>query len=169
MKNPSLMTASALIGLAVVVGAATYLTSGDGDDQAVSLIEAVEPVERVTYKDLSPHEMRKKGRLEEAKRYLARVKQEGKDVGGLIKIKDTSGDPLYVWPELIEGVGAYGEQKFMMAQVKRRAGVPLVQPIRPAGAKAKLSKKKVQVGFAQDAPNYGDRGGMGDGEDDGGN
>lgn len=128
MNNPSMLAATALIGLALVVGVFAYLSTAPADGIDAPVVAKPNLTQRVEFKDLSPWEQRKKANLEDAQRYLHQVKQEGKEVeGGLIRIRDTDGSPLYVYPELVEGVGANGEPLYMLAKVKRKAAVPLVE------------------------------------------
>ena len=77
---------------------------------------------------LTPHEQRKAKRLEAAKRKIEDFKRRGEVLpNGEIKLKDLDGTPFYVHPELIEGVGRYGEPTFALVEYKRRTAGPVLE------------------------------------------
>lgn len=151
MKNSSALGALVLIGLAVVIG--VFALQSDDGQLETDLVEPAPTVRRASFqRDLSPQEQRKKANMEEAKRYLKRVKEEGVNVSGdLWRIKDTDGSPLYVVGHLIEGYDAFGEPKYLLHKIKREAAVPVVKRKVniPEGRQPKISKKKLQLGFIE--------------------
>jgi len=144
VKNPSIAAALVLVLLALVVGGLALSSGGEADAGDAEVLTAGAPVQKATFESLSPHEQRKKGRLEEARRELAQIRKVGKEVApNVYKIKDETGDPTYFYGELIEGVGRNGEPLYLSAQYKRLPAVPLKEPKKiPAKLAPKLSNKK---------------------------
>lgn len=169
MKNSSAIGALVLIGLAVAIG--VYALQSDGGQLEADLVEPAPAVRRASFsQDLSPQERRKKANMEEAQRYLKRVKEEGTNVGGdLWRIKDDDGTPLYVVGHLIEGYDAFGEPKYLMHKIKRQAAVPVVKRRAiPEAKQPKLAKQKQQLEFIKKSEGGTGRLGNGDGSGGGG-
>ncbi len=170
MKNPSITAAFVLVALALVVGGLALSAGGEADEAGASVLTAGTAPAKASFESLSPHELRKKGRLEETRRELEQIRKVGKEVApNVYKIKDESGDPTYFYGELIEGVGRNGEPLFMTAQFKRLPAVPLREaPKLPAKVTPKLSKDPVPVKGAKDKTKPADEGdGQGDGKSGG--
>lgn len=131
MKNTPL-SALVLLAAAGLVGAVAFFALGDDPQQPESKVVQVTTVsETPKVMNLTPHEQRKQERLEATKRQIEEYKKIGKVLpNGEIKVPDVDGSPLYIHPELIEGVGRYGEPIYALAKYKRRAAVPLRQTIR---------------------------------------
>ncbi len=176
LKNSSALGALVLIGLAIGVGVMALQT--EQEDINADLVEAASPARKASFtQDLSPQEARKKGNLEAAKRYLAKVREEGVNVGGdLWRIKDDDGTPLYVTGHLIEGFDAFGEPKYLIQKTKRQAAVPRNDRLKaklPEHMQPKIAKKKIQIEFSEKSDNGKGRmnkkkaGGKGGGEGEG--
>ncbi|MBM3984416.1 MAG: hypothetical protein FJ296_01805 [Planctomycetes bacterium] len=163
MKNPSITAAFVLVALALVVGGLALSAGGEPDEAVASVLTAGAAPAKPSFESLSPHELRKKGRLEETRRELEQVRKVGKEVApNVYRIKDESGDPTYFYGDLIEGVGRNGEPLFMTAQFKRLPAVPVREaPKLPAKLTPKVKLDgSVPVKGAKDKSNAG-------GEDDG--
>jgi len=129
VKNPTTTAAFVLVGLALLVGGFAYLTSGDDAQDKPSDVITQGSSAKVGFTALTPREQRKKSNLEEAKRKLKRVKEQGKEVmPGVYRMKEENGEPIYYLSELVEGVGRNGEPLYMAVEFKRRPMVPLKQP-----------------------------------------
>lgn len=120
---------SALVMLAAtgLVGSIAWFALSDRGPIEPSEV-ALPPVEVASpnVMNLTPYERRLKGRVEAAERKIEDYKQRGEVLdNGTIKVKDVDGSPLYVYPELLEGTGRFGEPKYLLATFKRRAPVPL--------------------------------------------
>ena len=148
MKNPSIVAAGMLVALALLVGGVA-LTAGDGVDDASGepALPELAASEKATFENLSPHEARKKGRLEAAERELDQVKKIGKEVRpNVYKVKDDTGDPTYYYGSLIKGVGRNGEPLYLTAQFKRLPAVPLKQlPKLPPKLQPTLKKQPIKA------------------------
>jgi hypothetical protein len=148
VKNPSIIAAAMLVALALLVGGVA-LTAGGGVDEhsGAPALPEVSAAEKAVFENLSPHEARKKGRLEAAERELEQVKKLGKEVRpNVYKIKDDTGDPTYYYGSLIKGVGRNGEPLYLTAQFKRLPAVPLKQlPKLPPKLQPKLKKDPVRA------------------------
>lgn len=173
MKNPSIAAAAVLVLLALVVGGLALSSGGEADAGEAAVLTAGAPVQKASFESLSPHEQRKKGRLEEARRELAQVRKVGKEVApNVFKIKDENGDPTYYYGDLIEGVGRNGEPLYLSAEYKRLPAVPLKEPRKlPAKLTPKLQKepkKVLKLGKPKDGGKDGGKDGAGDGGHAGG-
>lgn len=173
MKNPSITAALVLVLLALVVGGLALSSGGDAEEGQAQVLTAGTPVQKASFETLSPHEQRKKGRLEEARRELAQIRKVGKEVApNVFKIKDDTGDPTYFYGDLIEGVGRNGEPLYLSAQFKRLPAVPLQEPHKvPAKLAPKLQKepkKALKLGKPKDDGQDGSGGGQGGGTGDAG-
>ena len=144
MKN-SPLAALLLIGVAVLVGGMAWALSGDdalATDPKVVIAPQVNK-RTVEVVAMTPRERLRQGRLEAARRELDEYKRTGTVLpNGEIKVADVDGSPLYIHPELVEGVGRYGEPLYAMAKYKRRAPVPLYKEIK-SKAKEKFAPKIV--------------------------
>jgi hypothetical protein len=145
VKNPSITAAFVLVALALVVGGVALSAGPDDDSLKGPVLTAPEASQKVSFENLSPHEARKKGRLEAAERELEKVRRIGKEVKpNVFKIKDDSGDPTYYYGKLIKGVGRDGEPLYLTAQFKRLPAVPLKElPKLPPSLTPKLKKTPV--------------------------
>ena len=165
MKNPSIAAASVLVGLALLIGGVSLASGAEGDatGEAEVLTASATPV-KASFETLSPHELRKKGRMEEAHRELQKIRKVGKEVApNVFKIEDETGDATLYYGDLIKGVGRNGEPLYMMAQYKKLPAVPLKKPSTlPAGA-AKLKKDPVKA-LKLNKPKDDDSGGGGAGK-----
>lgn len=129
MKNPSTTAAIVLVGLALLVGGFAYLTTGDDVLDQPSDVLTKGTASQVGFTTLTPREQRKKSNLEEAKRKLKRIREQGKEVmPGVYRMKEENGEPTYYLSELVEGVGRNGEPLYMAVEYKRRPMVPLMEP-----------------------------------------
>ena len=109
MKNPSIAAAFVLVALSVLIGGLALASGGDetpGDAQVLTASAA--PV-KASFETLSPHELRKRGRMEEAQRELAKIRKVGEEVlPNVFRIKDETGDATLYYGDLIPGVGRNG-------------------------------------------------------------
>jgi len=174
VKNPSIAAAFVLVALALLVGGLALASGGDDGSagQAEILTAAAAPA-KASFETLSPHELRKKGRMEEAKRELQKIRKVGEEVSpNVFRIKDETGDATLYYGDLIPGVGRNGEPLYLMAQYKKLPAVPL-KPLKtlPEGA-AKLKKgtvKAIKMGNeGQKGGKQGGGAGNGDGAAPGG-
>jgi hypothetical protein len=149
VKNPSLIAAFLLVGLALIVGGVAVTANSNPDEQSKdpALPELAASGDKATFENLSPHEARKKGRLEAAERELDKVKKIGKEVRpNVYKVKDDTGDPTYYYGSLIKGVGRNGEPLYLTAQFKRLPAPPLKQlPKLPPKLQPKLKKDPIHA------------------------
>ena len=146
MKN-SPLAAFLLIGVALLVGGMAWaLSGGDALDTDPKVVIAPQVSKRtVEVVAMTPRERLRQGRLEAAERELEEYKRTGTVLpNGEIKVADVDGSPLYIHPELIEGVGRYGEPLYAMAKYKRRAPVPLYKEIK-SKAKGKFEPNVVDA------------------------
>jgi uncharacterized membrane protein YgcG len=168
VKNPSIAAAFVLVALSLLVGGLALASGGDepasGDAQV--LTASAEPV-KASFETLSPHELRKRGRMEEAQRELQKIRKVGEEVlPNVFKIKDETGDATLYYGDLIPGVGRNGEPLYLMAQYHKLPAVPLKTPkFAPKGA-TKFKKEPVKA-LKFDKPKDGDGSG-GDGSGAGG-
>jgi hypothetical protein len=146
VKNPSIAAAFVLVALAVLVGG---LALASGDEAAAGdaeVLTASGPSEKASFETLSPHELRKKGRMEEAKRELQKIRKVGEEVlPNVFRIKDEKGDATLYYGDLIPGVGRNGEPLYLMAQYKKLPAVPLKKPTTLPSSAAKLKKDPVKA------------------------
>ena len=170
MKNPSIAAASVLVGLALLIGGVTLASGAEGEmtGEADVLTASATPV-KASFETLSPHELRKKGRMEEAHRELQKIRKVGKEVApNVFKIEDETGDATLYYGDLIKGVGRNGEPLYMMAQYKKLPAVPLKKPSTPPAGAAKFKKdpvKAIKLHPHKDGEGGGDGGGKpGDGK-----
>jgi len=146
VKN-SPLAAFLLIGVALLVGGMAWaLSGGDALDTDPKVVIAPQVSKRtVEVVAMTPRERLRQGRLEAAERELEEYKRTGTVLpNGEIKVADVDGSPLYIHPELIEGVGRYGEPLYAMAKYKRRAPVPLYKEIK-SKAKGKFEPNVVDA------------------------
>ena len=171
MKNPSIAAAFVLVALSLLVGGLALASGGDepasGDAQVLTASAA--PV-KASFETLSPHELRKRGRMEEAQRELAKVRKVGEEVlPNVFKIKDETGDATLYYGDLIPGVGRNGEPLYLMAQYHKMPAVPLKTPKFAPQGLTKLKKdpvKALKLGKPADGGAGG--GGSGGGSEGGG-
>lgn len=132
MKN-SPLAALLLVVMAGVIGGLTWMLSGDdpieSDAKTVDVPE-VSP-NTVEVVAMTPRERMLKGRLEAELREIERYRKQGVTMpNGQIKVTDVDGEPLYIHPKLVEGVGRYGEPLYATVKYKRRAAVPVRKEIK---------------------------------------
>lgn len=125
MKNTP-VSALVMIGAAGLIGWVAWSMTGSDPIDVTSPVDVSAHRATPRVMALTPHEKRLKGRIEGARRQLEEFKAMGEVLpNGEIKVPDVDGSPLYIHPELFEGVGRYGEPLYAMAKYKRRAAVPL--------------------------------------------
>ena len=163
MKNPSITAAFVLVALALVVGGVALSTGGGPDVAPDAVLPAVAGTQEVSFANLTPHEMRKKGRMEAAQRELEKVKKIGKEVApNVFKVKDDTGDPTYYYGSLIKGVGRNGEPLYLSAEFKRLPAVPLKElPTLPPKLQPKLKTEPIKGALKFNKKNAGGKGGDG--------
>ena len=164
MKNPSIAAAFVLVALSLLVGGLALASGGDeqasGDAQVLTASAA--PV-KASFETLSPHELRKRGRMEEAQRELQKIRKVGEEVlPNVFRIKDETGDATLYYGDLIPGVGRNGEPLYLMAQYKKLPAVPLKTPKFLPPNSMKLKKDPVKA-LKFDKPAGGKSDGSGDG------
>jgi hypothetical protein len=144
VKN-SPLSAFVLLGAATLIGGVAWFAIDDERiPTEVQVVTAVPEASGPRVTNLTPFEARKKGRLEAARREIEEYKKVGKILdNGAIKVMDDDGTPLYVHPDLIEGVGRYGEPLYAMAKYKRRPGVPLRDASQMPRPKAESAQPQV--------------------------
>lgn len=120
------LSALVLLGVATLVGAFAFLSSGDGPADSEARVVDLPPVQGPEVMSLTPHEKRISSRLEGARREIEEARKRGTvNDRGVIVVPDVDGTPLYIHPELIEAKGRYGEPLYLTAKYKRRAAAPL--------------------------------------------
>ncbi len=172
MKN-SPISALVMFGIAALVGGVAWMAAGQ---------ESVEPdvapmipptVKTPKVMSVTPKEAKMARIMEENLEKIEEYKRNGRVLdNGAIKTVDESGTPLYVHPELIEGVGRFGEPLWMMATYKKKNAVPLLRNRKapkadkvatmrrlPKGQTALTLGKKGRPTKGLDAPNDGEQGG----------
>lgn len=146
MKN-SPVAALVLIGVAAVVCGVAWAVSDDGSiENDPKVVIAPEVSKRsVEVVAMTPRERVRQSRLKAKRRELENYKNTGEVLpNGEIKTVDVDGSPLYIHPELIEGIGRYGEPLYATVKYKRRAAVPLRKEIKSM-APAKFMPKILDV------------------------
>jgi len=171
VKNPSIAAAFVLVALSALVGG---LALASGDEQAsgeAQVLTASATPEKASFESLSPHELRKRGRMEEAQRELQKIRKVGEEVlPNVFKIRDETGDATLYYGKLIPGVGRNGEPLYLMAQYHKLPAVPLKTPKTLPKDAVKLKKEPVKA-LKFDKPKGGKGGkggGAGGGAGDGG-
>jgi hypothetical protein len=127
MKHPASTAAVLLLGLASLVGGATWLLSdSDGDDGQAALVPEVVPSDEVGFVSVTPKEQRKAVNIERTLREFKQIKEIGQEISeDLYMIPDANGDPTYYSTQLLKGVGRNGEPLFLSAQMKKTRTLPL--------------------------------------------
>ena len=163
MKNPSIAAAFVLVALSVLIGGLALASGGDETPSDAQVLTASAAPVKASFETLSPHELRKRGRMEEAQRELAKIRKVGEEVlPNVFRIKDETGDATLYYGDLIPGVGRNGEPLYLMAQYHKLPAVPLKTPkFAPSGA-TKLKKEPVKA-LQFDKPKAGAGGGPGGG------
>jgi uncharacterized membrane protein YgcG len=173
--------AAVLVVLSAVVGALA-LTSGDeGASGDASVLTAVAAAPKASFETLSPKELRKKARIEEARREIEKIKKVGEEVApGTYKILDENGEATFFHGDLLPGFGRGGEPLFLTAQFKRIPNVPKAKRKELPPELAPKFKKEPVNAIKLDQPKGGkggdgkgglqgqDGGGGGSGSDGGG-
>lgn len=127
MKHPASTAAFVLLGLAFLVGGATWLLAGSEGDagQAAQMPELVSS-NQVGFVPISPKEQHKKQNMERAQRELKRIREVGTELSpDFYMIPDANGDPTYYSTQLVKGVGRNGEPLYASLQMKRTRTLPL--------------------------------------------
>ena len=178
MKHPASTSAILLLGLAFLVGGATWLLSGsDTDDGQLAQVPETASTE-VGFVAVTPKEQHKQMNLERTQRELKRIKEVGEEVGpDLYMVPDANGDPTYYSTKLLKGRGRNGEPLFLSAQFKKTRTLPLRDPKKYIAPEPAKFKPKPEAGLLKAAkptdeggetPATGiDPGGTGGGGDDG--
>jgi uncharacterized membrane protein YgcG len=141
------VAALVLIGVAAVVGGVAWALSDDGSIENDPMVVIAPEVNKrsVEVVAMTPRERVRQNRLKKARRELENYKKTGEVLpNGEIKTVDVDGSPLYIHPELIEGIGRYGEPLYATVKYKRRAAVPLRKEIKSM-APAKFMPKILDV------------------------
>lgn len=176
MKHPASTAALLLLGLAFLVGGATWLLTGsEADDGQLAQAPPTAASSQVGFEALTPKEQRKKLNMERTQRDLKQIREVGKQVGeDLYMIPDATGNPVYYKTELIKGRGRNGEPLYLSEQiVKTRTLKPLDASKYRAPESPKL-KAKPMKGVLKAAKSQADESGPGPkvsggtGEGDGG-
>jgi hypothetical protein len=147
VKN-SPLSAVVLFGIAGLIGGVAYMATGDArieDDPAVVSAPAHKTPKVM---QITPHERKVAQNLVDARKEIEEYKRTGKVLkNGAIKVLDKGGTPMLVHPELIEGVGRYGEPLYMKAFYKKKAAVPLIKDYRKVkDTTAKPTMRKLPKG-----------------------
>jgi hypothetical protein len=157
MKHPASTSAVLLLGLAFLVGGATWLLSGsDADDGPLAQVPETASTNEVGFVAVTPKEEHKQMNLERTQRELKRIKEVGQEVGpDLYMIPDANGDPTYYSTKLLKGRGRNGEPLFLSAQFKKTRTLPLRDPKKyiapePVKFKAKPQPGVLKVGKPSD-------------------
>jgi len=164
MKHPASTAAVLLLGLAFLVGGATWLLAGSGDDggQLAQLPDTASSNE-VGFAAITPKEQHKKMNMERTQREFKQIREVGEEVGeNLYMIPDANGDPTYYSTDLIKGRGRNGEPLFMAVQFKKTRMLPLRDPrkyIAPEQPKVKAKPTKGLIKTGK-PPSDGDGGGQ---------
>jgi hypothetical protein len=153
MKHPASTAAVLLLGLAFLVGGATWLLAGSGDDDGpLAQLPETASSNEVGFAAITPKDQRKKMNMERTEREFKQIREVGEEVGeNLYMIPDANGDPTYYSTELVKGRGRNGEPLFMAVQFKKTRTLPLRDPrkyIAPEQPKikAKPTKGLIQTG-----------------------
>ncbi len=153
MKHPASTAAILLLGLAFLVGGATWLLAGSNDDDGhLAQVPATASSDQVGFVAVTPKEQRKKMNMERTQRELKQIKEVGEEVGeNLYMIPDANGDPTYYSTELFKGRGRNGEPLFLSVQFKKTRTLPLRDPRKyiapePPKLKAKPTKGLLKGG-----------------------
>jgi len=167
LKNAPL-SALVLFGIAGLVGGVVWIAADqeriEGDAASVPTATVSTP----TVVQVTPREKKLQWKLEQAQRKLDKYKKDGVVLpNGAIRVKDVDGSPLYVYPELVEGVDRYGEPKFLMATYKRRDPVPFVKEPRQAPKNARAHIKRAPKGTVKFAEKPTPGAGANTGDDEG--
>ena len=174
MKHPASTAAVLFLGLAALVGGATWLLSGsDKDEGQAAVVPVVEASDEVGFVAISPKEQRKAANFERTQREFKQIKETGEEIApNLYMIPDANGDPTYYSTQLLKGRGRNGEPLFLSAQLKRNRTLPLRDPkkyIAPEPAKFKKTpmqgvlKTGKKAGGKAPEGTSGGKGGTGDG------
>ncbi|MDG2149070.1 MAG: hypothetical protein P8N09_06060 [Planctomycetota bacterium] len=147
MKN-SPLSAVVLFGIAGLIGGVAYMATGDSRIEADPAVVAAPVQKTPKVMQITPHERKLAKNLADAREELEEYKRTGKVLkNGAIKVIDDGGTPMLVHPELIEGVGRYGEPLYMKATYKKRAAVPLLRDMKtPKNAAAQPTMRKLPKG-----------------------
>ena len=159
MKHPASTSAVLLLGLAFLVGGATWLLAGsDADDGPLAQVPETASTTEVGFVAVTPKEQHKQMNLERTQRELKRIKEIGEEVGpDLYMIPDANGEPTYYSTELLKGRGRNGEPLFLSAQFKKTRTLPLRDPKKYIAPEAPKFKAKPQKGLLKAAkPSSGD-------------
>ncbi len=183
MKN-SPLSALVLIGVAGLVGTVGWFALLDDPIDAEPAEVAAPTAKTPTVMNVTPRERKLQQRLDDARAQIERYKEIGEVLpNGAIKTVDRNGTELFVHPELIEGVGRYGEPLFMMATYKKKEAVPLLRNLKapksenmgkmrklpPGETVLSLGNKKGRKAKRTDQPSAGEGGSdAGSGEGGGG-
>jgi len=153
MKHPASTAAILLLGLAFLVGGATWLLAGsDDDDGQLAQVPVTASSDEVGFVAVTPKEQRKKMNMERTQRELKQIREVGEEVGpDLYMIPDANGDPTYYSTELFKGRGRNGEPLFLSVQFKKTRTLPLRDPRKyiapePPKFKAKAAKGLLKGG-----------------------
>lgn len=158
MKHPASTATLLLLGLAFLVGGATWLLSGaDADTGQAAQVPATAASSEVGFVAVTPREQHKQMNMERTQRELKRIREVGQEVApDLYMIPDGDGDPTFYSTKLIKGVGRNGEPLFVSAQIKKTRTVPLRDPKKYLAPEAPKFKKKPIKGLLKGGKPDGD-------------
>jgi len=167
MKHPASTAAFLFLGLAFLVGGATWLLSGsDADNGPVAQMPASAPSNEVGFVAVSPKEQRKAANLERTQREFQRIKEIGREVGpDLYAIPDATGEDVFYSTKLVKGVGRNGEPIYATSIAQRERPSPLVDPKQYLLPEPPKFKKKPMKGVLKTGKKGGE--GKGDGSSPG--
>jgi len=140
VKN-SPLSALVLFGIAGLVGGVTWIAVGNDRIESEPARLQQTTAHAPTVVPVTPREKKLAKLLEHSKAQLERYREEGTVLpNGEIKVMDASGTPMWVHPELIEGVGRFGEPLYAMATYKKRPAVPLIAEAKHPSSEAANAK-----------------------------
>jgi uncharacterized membrane protein YgcG len=174
MKHPASTAAFLLIGLAFLVGGATWLLSaGDLDTGQAAQVPALAPSNEIGFVAVTPKEQFKATNLERTQRELKRIREVGEEISPTeYMIPDANGDPTYYSTELVKGRGRNGEPIYATMVTKKIHNLPAVDPkkyLAPEAPKLKKQPVKGLLKIGKPAKGEGAEGsGTGDGDPDSG-
>jgi hypothetical protein len=130
MKHPASTAAILLLGLAFLVGGATWLLAGSDDEGGqLAQVPAAAPSNEVGFAAITPKDQRKKINMERTEREFKQIREVGEEVSeNVYMIPDANGDPTYYQTELMKGRGRNGEPLYMAVQFKKPRTLPLRDP-----------------------------------------
>jgi uncharacterized membrane protein YgcG len=138
VKNPAVTAALVLVALALVVGGFAWMASGAAGEGGTATVLTPVAATPVSFAALSPREQRKKNNLEDARRELHNIREQGEEIApGMFRIKDETGEATYYLGDLLPGKGRDGEPMYLSVQMKRLPAPPLKELTKKGAKKIK--------------------------------